>query len=1090
MSDQQGVFKESGSAPVDILKKWYHIPTLAGIFILMLWTRLQSYGNFVRNGQVYFRGNDPWYHLRETSYLMANYPNRLPFDVFTGFPLGRQAGQFGTLWDHIMVVSTWIAGPIMGGTEEVMLIMAPLAGSLVAIPTYFIAKRFVDRPAALAGAVTLALLPGTFFSYSLVGFPDHTAAEVLFQSIAVLGFLVAFGVAEREKPVWELVVDRDWTALKRPVGYAAAAGVGLGLYIWTWQPGILMVGFTGIYLAVKITSDVYHDQSPEPVAFAGAVAMGVTTVMQLIALDTLSFDTTGYSLLQVILPLGVAAGAVFLAWLARFWESRSIDMTTYPPAVGGLIVASVGVIWAVLPSLYSLLIGNLLGFVGFSASAGARTIGEGQPPLQNAAFSDFVISQYGLAFFLALGAVVYILARPLYDSDDFTDSVYIVSALALVGSVYAVPQLYGAIGGLVGVSWQVVGLALAAALLVGATFLVEYDAEELYLVVWAAFIGSAAFTQVRFNYYLAVVVAVGAAYFLQVAFDVIDLSSLAALRDIEGWQAMTALAVIAILFVPLVGAATPVWAAGASTGPGNVVQWDQSLQWMNDETPVPGELEGHDNAMDPYATYERPADDDFEYPEGAYGVQSWWDYGHWITTRAERIPNANPFQQNAGEAADYLLAPSEQQAHQVWADQSTEGANTRYVMVDSQMASPNSKFNAPVTFYSGNETTSDFNRVIYQQRENGGFGRVMQVHTQRYHESQMIRLYEHYGSAVDPQPVVVDWQPQAAQTQGGDSIQVDTLPQNVTRTIQRFENVSAAREYVADDGSAQVGGLGGVPSERVAALEHYRLVHVTDTQGSAPSVGQARVVQQLVQNPRAVLGESLQSAAADDFVKTFERVPGATLEGSGAEPGAEVRAAVQLEKPTGETFIYQQYAEADANGEFTFTLPYSTTGYDAFGPENGYTNTSVTATGPYEITTGVTDPTSEASPASARANVTEAQVVGVDETATTVELERIVVRDSGDEGDTSSDADTTSGETSGESPTEGTSDDTTASDSPDDTTTEDTTTDDTATDDTATSDSADDTTNGSDSDGGYQLTPVTGLAAGASIATPRLRRVG
>jgi dolichyl-diphosphooligosaccharide--protein glycosyltransferase len=227
------------------------------------------------------------------------------------------------------------------------------------------------------------------------------------------------------------------------------------------------------------------------------------------------------------------------------------------------------------------------------------------------------------------------------------------------------------------------------------------------------------------------------------------------------------------------------------------------------------------------------------------------------------------------------------------------------------------------------------------------------------------------------------------------------------------------------------------------------------------------VVQQLVQNPRAVLGESLQSAAADDFVKTFEHVPGATLEGSGAEPGAEVRAAVQLEKPTGEMFIYQQYTEADANGEFTFTLPYATTGYDEFGPDEGYTNTSVTATGPYEITTGVTDPTSEAAPASARANVTEPQVIGEDETATTVELERIVVRDSGDEGDTSSDADTSSETTSEESSTDDSADDATTSDA-----------------------ATDDATNGSDSDGGYQLTPVTELAAGTSTTTPRLRRVG
>jgi NADH:ubiquinone oxidoreductase subunit 2 (subunit N) len=85
----------------------------------------------------------------------------------------------------------------MGSTGEVMLIMAPIAGALVAIPTYFIARRFVDRFAALAAVVVLALLPGTFFSYSLVGFPDHSAAEVLFQSLAILAFLVAVAVAER-----------------------------------------------------------------------------------------------------------------------------------------------------------------------------------------------------------------------------------------------------------------------------------------------------------------------------------------------------------------------------------------------------------------------------------------------------------------------------------------------------------------------------------------------------------------------------------------------------------------------------------------------------------------------------------------------------------------------------------------------------------------------------------------------------------------------------------------------------------------------------------------------------------------------------
>ena len=1012
MKQKEDSSEKSSLPPLDVLKRWYHIPVLLGVFAFMLWTRLQSYGNFVRNGEVYFRGNDPWYHLRETTYIMQNWPNRMPFDVWTGFPFGTHAGQFGTLWDHIMVVGIWIARPIMGSTEEVMLVMAPITGALVAVPTYCIARRFVDRTAAIAAAGVLALLPGTFFSYSLVGFPDHTAAEVLFQSTAVLAFLVAIGVAEREKPVWELVVDRDVEALRKPVAYAAAAGVALGLYIWTWQPGVLIVGFTGIFLAVKLTSDTCHGRSPEPVAFAGAIAMTVAGVMQIIPLDEFTFSPTGYSLLQIILPLGVALGVVFLAWLARQWESRDLDASTYPPAVGGLIFASAAVVWLAIPSLWSTLTGNLLNTVGFSATASARTIGEAQPPLQNASFADFVLSQYGLAFFVALIAVLYIVARPLYRSDDTNHTLYIPVALAVVGSVYAVPQLYDTIGGVVGVNWQVVGLVIAAGFLVGATFLVEYDAEELYFVVWAAFIGSAAFTQTRFNYYLAVIVAVGAAYFLQLTLDVVDLTSLDALRNIEGWQVMTALAVIAILVVPLVGVATPVWTAGNSTGPGSVVQWDDSLQWMNDETPQPGELEGANNPMELYGTYERPADGDFDYPDGAYGVQSWWDYGHWITTRAERIPNANPFQQGATQAANYLLAPSEDEAADVLASQSDEGANTRYVMVDRQMVSPNSKFNAPVTFYSGNETTSDFNRVLYQQTEQGGFRTLMQVNTQRYHESQMVRLYEHHGSAVEPRPVVVDWNQQAAQTASGERIDINVAPGNTSNMIRQFNTIEEARAFVEEDGSAQVGGIGGVPSERIDALEHYRLVHASESQGQSPSALQVSVLQQLGVDLQSALGENVLQAYQDDWVKTFERVPGATIEGSGAEPGQEVQATVEMQKPSGQTFTYTQYATADDDGSFELTVPYSTTGYDEFGPENGYTNTSVRATGPYQVSTGLSIDNGTPTTLLGTVNVTEGQVVGADDAAATVELEETTLG-GGNGNDGSDGSDATDGDQSG-----------------------------------------------------------------------------
>ncbi|GAB7091202.1 oligosaccharyl transferase, archaeosortase A system-associated [Halorubrum luteum] len=1028
MSQQSESDEASSTEPLDLLERWYHVPTLLGIVVFMLWTRVQSYDDFIVDGEVYFRGNDAWYHYRETMYLLENFPNTMPFDPWTGFPFGRHVGQFGTLYDQLTGLIILAATPITGGGEEgavrVMLVMSAVFGTLVAVPTYLIARRFVDRFAAMMSVVVLALIPGTFFGYTLVGFYDHHAGEVLFQTLAVLGFLAAFAVAERETPVWELVVDRDWTALKRPAAYAAAAGVALGLYMWTWQPGVLMVGFTGIFLAIKLTSDVYHGTSPEPIAFAGAVSMTVAGLMQIVPLDDYSFGVTDYSLTQVVLPLGVALGCVFLAWLARQWEAREIDVGIYPPAVGGLIGVSALGIWVAIPSLWSTLTGNVLDTVGFSTTATAQTIGEAQPPLMRSGFADFVLSQYGLAFFLALLAVLWILARPLIRSEETNHTLYVAAAFAVILSVYAVPNLYGFLGGLVGLEWQVVGLLLATAFLVGATFLTQYDTEKLYLVVWAAFIGSMAFTQTRFNYYLAVIVAIGAAYFLQLAIDRLDLNrSVAGLRDVEGWQVMTIGAVFVVLLAPLLFMVTPVWAAGADTGPGAVTVWDESLDWMNEETPHPGELEGHDNAMEYYGTYERPADGDFDYPEGAYGVQSWWDYGHWITTRAERIPNANPFQQGATEAANYLLAPDEDQAAEVLARQSDEGENTRYVMVDWQMVSPQSKFNAPVTWYDDEDLEPDeFNWLLWQTTEQGAQP-IAQISTQRYYESQMVRLYKHHGSAVDPEPVVVDYDTQQfTDPETGEPMDLRTTDGDAVMT---FDSMEEAEAYVEENPDAQIGGVGALPEERVDALEQYRLVHATET----PSFQLAQQTQQTAEF--SGIPPELLQRTSPDWVKTFERVPGTTVQGSGAEPGEEIEATVEMEKGDGETFEYTQFAEADENGEFELHLPYSTTGYDEFGPEDGYTNPDVRATGSYELTTGPTaDEDGFITERFGEVDVSEAQVIGEDETMPTVELdEEILDCPPGDpecpigEGDADEPNDDTAEETDGDDETDGTDDD-------------------------------------------------------------------
>jgi dolichyl-diphosphooligosaccharide--protein glycosyltransferase len=81
------------------------------------------------------------------------------------------------------------------------------------------------------------------------------------------------------------------------------------------------------------------------------------------------------------------------------------------------------------------------------------------------------------------------------------------------------------------------------------------------------------------------------------------------------------------------------------------------------------------------------------------------------------------------------------------------------------------------------------------------------------------------------------------------------------------------------------------------------------------------------------------------------------------------------------------------------TVPYSTTGYDQWGPENGHTNVSTRATGDYQFTTGV----QRADDGSVvrytdSASVTEAQVIGEDDSAVQVELSEEVLREPSEDG--------------------------------------------------------------------------------------------
>jgi dolichyl-diphosphooligosaccharide--protein glycosyltransferase len=893
---------------IDAVYRLYHIPVLAALMLFMFWVRARHYTRHIGvDGEPLYRGNDPFLHYRHTSYVVENYPFTMPFDPWTGFDVGSRVGQFGTIFDQLTATVALVAGlgsPSQSTIVVATLLAAPAFATLSVIPMYYVGKRLGGRFGGIVAVLVLALTKGNFLTRSVPGSYDHHISEAFFAVIVLAVGMKFLTVAQEEAPIYEFIQSRDFELLREPAKWGVAFGVVLTLAVLNWAPAIFLFGIFGAFLFFVLSLEFIRGHSPDHIAIPSVVAMVTSAVLILPFIQGSGLDATDYSLAHVLLSLAVAVGAIFMAAVARAWDRRELQRTAYPLGILGVGVVGFLVLSVVVPDVTSFFVGQLERVAGLSTTDTAATVAEAQSlddPI------ELFYRSYGLGFytaFIGLGIALYQIAsrkRP--------------------------------------------------------------RAEYLWIVVFGAFMLLFTLTQRRFEYYFVFVVGAGNAFIVGWIYQYVDLDNVR--KDVTSIKPYQILIVVAILFViagPLVVAGGPVAAADGASRPGEMQQWGGSLDWLSEETPEVGAYgTGDDPRLDHYGTYE--ITDDFEYEDGEYGVIAWWDYGHYITTRGERIPVANPHQQHAGYAADFLLAADEDAALEGLDEDVSEGEGVQYAMVDYQLGVAGTrKYNAPAAFETRHDidrqevtlgegtisTIPDIGILLFDS--NGRLRRTL--HTQRAYESMRVRLYQYHGSAIEPSTSVLRFSESNLEEGWAFAPESGNL-------VERYETPEEAREAAADDPNAMQGGFDG-PAERVEALEHFRMVHasdqtVTDRGGRAPS--------------------SVQS-----WVKTFERVEGATVEGTGPS-NVEVQATVEMEVPTtGERFRYTQYAETDDEGNFQMTLPYSTTGYDEYGPENGHTNVSVRANGTYQFV-------AREQVAIGEADVTEAQVIGEDDTPVTVELE-------------------------------------------------------------------------------------------------------
>ena len=250
--------------------------------------------------------------------------------------------------------------------------------------------------------------------------------------------------------------------------------------------------------------------------------------------------------------------------------------------------------------------------------------------------------------------------------------------------------------------------------------------------------------------------------------------------------------------------------------------WHDAMVWMRGNTSDP--------FLNPdfyYSLYQKPAgNEDYNYPPSAYGVMSWWDYGHYITYIAHRIPNSNPFQAGADEAAQFFTAQDVASANEMLNELGSKYVVTDYPMaMYARLANGNifGKFYAMIDWADKNR--KDFAETYYQKVTDqttkvSKLEPVMLYHPE-YYQSMCTRLYIYGGEAATPE----------------NSTLVISYVEKTDRNGLQYKEISSARQFATYDAAksffdSQTGPnvvlVGNSPLATAVPLEklnNYKLVY-------------------------------------------------------------------------------------------------------------------------------------------------------------------------------------------------------------------------------------------------------------------------
>lgn len=431
-------------------------------------------------------------------------------------------------------------------------------------------------------------------------------------------------------------------------------------------------------------------------------------------------------------------------------------------------------------------------------------------------------------------------------------------------------------------------LSITGLIILVSSFLKKRDSLILFSIVWASFMLGISFLAGRFWYYGGITVVILTAISLSYLYSWLDskkpqqkTQNKKKVNDPKKNFSNNALIITSSLVLIIFGLSsmTAIQAGEETTRFLITEEWISGLNWLQKSSPEPG--------VNYLEIYDRKS---FTYPEKAYTILSWWDYGHWITALSKRIPVTTPFQDYASGVALFLLSENEQESEEI-----ADKFQTKYIITTNEMVVE--KF--PTIRYWAPQISEEKNYIFSFFSQNSGKpGEIipMMGYTNDFYNIMLNKLHIMDGSFMPAnESILIQYDPQIIN--GKMTPIMNNLGFiNSEQASYALSNPKINEQIISLDANNPIVDTQG--------LIHYRLVYESEQTGQ---VG---------------IGDKKYSN-----LKIFERVTGHTIPGTGT---------IELPIITnqGREFTWRQKS---VNG--TFTLPYST-------KNNPY---DVKATGPYRI---------------------------------------------------------------------------------------------------------------------------------------------